>query len=76
MWQGRFCRAGGGGSELGGGAVQGGGWAKLDLSATRLNSEEAHKVTHGHNAHYSEDTTTKEDTIIVETSQSPYHKLK
>ena len=50
---------------------------KLFVSATRLNSKEAHKVTHGHNAHCKEDTITKEDnTIIMEWTSPPFSKLQ
>ena len=45
---------------------------QLYVSATRLNSKEAHEVTDGHNAHYSEDT------IIMECRRKspPFSKLK
>ena len=47
--KGRFGEREGGGLEaLGDGPVQGGGGTELNISANRLNSEEAHEVTLGH----------------------------
>ena len=41
---GRGCSS----EALGDGSVRGGGGTKLNVSATRLNSSEAHEVTDGH----------------------------